>query len=77
MEARMNYAKAAPGAMRAMSGLETYLADCGLEDAGRLHFGIYPGGGRILLINMELSTKRVEAPSRRTDRHDSDSKRCV
>ncbi len=33
MEARMNYAKAAPGAMRAMSGLETYLADCGLEPA--------------------------------------------
>ncbi len=33
MEARMNYAKAAPGAMRAMNGLETYLADCGLEPA--------------------------------------------
>jgi AhpD family alkylhydroperoxidase len=31
MEARMNYAKAAPGAMRAMNGLETYLANCGLE----------------------------------------------
>jgi len=31
MEARMNYGKAAPGAMRAMNGLETYLADCGLE----------------------------------------------
>jgi len=35
MEARMNYAKAAPGAMRAMNGLETYLADCGLESALR------------------------------------------
>jgi AhpD family alkylhydroperoxidase len=33
MEARMNYAKAAPGAMRAMSGLEAYLADCGIEPA--------------------------------------------
>jgi len=31
MKARMNYGKAAPGAMRAMNGLETYLADCGLE----------------------------------------------
>ena len=31
MEARKNYAKAAPGAMRAMNGLETYLANCGLE----------------------------------------------
>lgn len=31
MEARMNYAKAAPGAMRVMNGLETYLEDCGLE----------------------------------------------
>lgn len=31
MEPRMNYAKAAPGAFRAMRGLETYLADCGLE----------------------------------------------
>src|ERR1700712_1995804 len=33
MEARMNYAKAAPGAMRAMNGLETYLASCGLESS--------------------------------------------
>lgn len=31
MDARMNYGKAAPGALRAMWGLETYLADCGLE----------------------------------------------
>jgi AhpD family alkylhydroperoxidase len=31
MGARLNYGKAAPGAMRAMNGLETYLADCGLE----------------------------------------------
>lgn len=31
MEARMDYAKAAPGAMKAMSGLDTYLARCGLE----------------------------------------------
>lgn len=31
MKARMNYGKAAPGAMRAMNGLETYLTDCGLE----------------------------------------------
>ncbi len=35
MEARMDYAKAAPGAMRAMSGLDTYLAKCGLEPALR------------------------------------------
>lgn len=33
MDARMNYAKAAPGVMRAMNGLETYLANCGLEPA--------------------------------------------
>jgi AhpD family alkylhydroperoxidase len=31
MEARMDYAKAAPGAMRALHGLETYLAKCGIE----------------------------------------------
>jgi AhpD family alkylhydroperoxidase len=31
MEARMDYAKAAPRAMRAMNELEKYLADCGLE----------------------------------------------
>jgi AhpD family alkylhydroperoxidase len=31
MEARMNYAKAAPGAMKAMSGLDAYLAECDLE----------------------------------------------
>src|SRR5207245_10785745 len=37
-------------------------------DAGRVHFGVYPGVGRILLINMELSTKRVEAPSGCGDR---------
>ena len=33
MVARMNYGKAAPGAMRAMNGLETYIANCGLEPA--------------------------------------------
>ena len=33
MKSRMNYGKAAPGAMRAMNGLETYLAKCGLEDS--------------------------------------------
>jgi len=31
MEARMNYAKAAPGAMRAMDALDTYVDECGLE----------------------------------------------
>ena len=31
MEARMDYAKAAPGAMKAMSGLDAYIAKCGLE----------------------------------------------
>lgn len=31
MEARMSYGRAAPGALRAMNGLETYIADCGLE----------------------------------------------
>ncbi len=35
MEARMDYAKAAPGVMKAMSGLETYLAKCSLEPALR------------------------------------------
>lgn len=31
MEERLNYGKAAPGAMKAMNGLENYLANCGLE----------------------------------------------
>lgn len=31
MEARMNYGKAAPGVMKAMGALETYIADCGIE----------------------------------------------
>ncbi len=35
MEARMDYAKAAPGVMKAMSGLDTYLTKCGLEPALR------------------------------------------
>jgi AhpD family alkylhydroperoxidase len=35
MEARMNYAKAAPGAMRAMDALDTYIAECGIEPALR------------------------------------------
>jgi len=33
MEERLNYGKAAPGVMRAMNGLESYLANCGLEPA--------------------------------------------
>jgi len=32
MEARFNYAKAAPGALKAMFGLEQYLRNCGLEE---------------------------------------------
>jgi len=31
MSARIDYAKAAPGVVKAMSGLEQYLASCGLE----------------------------------------------
>jgi AhpD family alkylhydroperoxidase len=31
MEARLDYAKAAPGAMKAMRGLEAYLTDCSIE----------------------------------------------
>ena len=31
MEARLNYAKAAPGVFDAMEGLEKYLEQCGLE----------------------------------------------
>lgn len=31
MNSRMNYSKAAPGAMTAMDGLDTYIAECGLE----------------------------------------------
>jgi AhpD family alkylhydroperoxidase len=31
MEARVNYAKAAPGAYTAMAGLEKYVRECGLE----------------------------------------------
>lgn len=33
MEPRMNYGKAAPGVMKAMGALETYIADCGIEPA--------------------------------------------
>jgi AhpD family alkylhydroperoxidase len=33
VEARFNYAKAAPGAFEAMLGLEKYLHQCGLEEA--------------------------------------------
>lgn len=33
MEARFNYAKAAPGAYKAMLGLEQYLRECGLEES--------------------------------------------
>ncbi len=46
-------------------------------DAGRIDFSHYPGVGRILLVNMESTTKGLEASSHRDDRHDSDSKRCV
>ncbi|HKX31747.1 MAG TPA: carboxymuconolactone decarboxylase family protein [Blastocatellia bacterium] len=31
MEPRLNYAKVAPGALRAMYGLQKYIDDCGLE----------------------------------------------
>jgi AhpD family alkylhydroperoxidase len=31
MEARLKYARVVPGAIKAMQGLETYLASCGLE----------------------------------------------
>lgn len=31
MEARLNYGKAAPGAMKAMNALESYIAECGIE----------------------------------------------
>lgn len=31
MGTRMNYSKAAPGAMRAMGGLRTYISQCGIE----------------------------------------------
>ena len=33
MEARFNYAKVAPGAYKAMFGLEQYLHECGLEES--------------------------------------------
>ena len=33
MEARFNYAKAAPGAYKAMLGLDQYLEDCALEES--------------------------------------------
>lgn len=32
MEARIDYAKAAPGAYHAMLGLEKYLHECGIEE---------------------------------------------
>lgn len=35
MEARMNYIKAAPGAYKAMDGLENYLAECSIEPSLR------------------------------------------
>src|SRR5205823_12635775 len=46
-------------------------------DAGRLHLGIDPGVGRMLLVNIESTTKRMEVPSCGADRHDSYSKRYV
>src|SRR3982074_2594857 len=33
MESRFNYVKAAPGAYKAMLGLEQYLHECGLEES--------------------------------------------
>ena len=36
-------------------------------NAGRLHLGVDPGVGRMLLVNMESTTKRIEASSRRGD----------
>jgi AhpD family alkylhydroperoxidase len=36
MHARFNYAKAAPGSYKAMTALEDYLRDCGIEE-GLLH----------------------------------------
>ena len=33
MEARFNYAKAAPGVYKAMLGLDQYLEDCSLEES--------------------------------------------
>jgi len=46
-------------------------------DAGCFHLSIDPGVGRILLVNMKSTTKRIEASSRCADRHDSDGKRHV
>ncbi len=42
-----------------------------------LHYQKTARAGRMLLINREMSTKRVEASFRCADRHDSDSKRYV
>src|SRR2546425_5732021 len=33
MESRFNYVKAAPGAYKAMQGLEQYLHECGIEES--------------------------------------------
>ena len=36
-------------------------------NTGRVDFGLYPGTGRVLLIDMQMAAQRVEAPSRRSD----------
>jgi len=33
MESRFNYVKAAPGAYKAMLGVEQYLHECGMEES--------------------------------------------
>ena len=52
MEARFNYAKAAPGVYKAMLGLDQYLEDCGLEES-LLH-----------LIRLRLPDQRLRLLSR-------------
>jgi hypothetical protein len=44
-------------------------------DTGRVDFSLYPGTGRFLLINMKLTSQRVEPSSGRSNRHNANNKR--
>ena len=60
MEARFNYAKAAPGVYKAMLGLDQYLEDCGLEESLLHHQTARLPDQRLRL----LSRYALEGPAR-------------
>jgi len=44
-------------------------------DTGSVDFGLYPGTGRVLFIDMQMAAQPVETAPRRSYRHDTNSKR--